>query len=154
MNAAQYRRGCLFRMRKNRLKSMPGTVSFFLAAIVLVAVLLIGADLFFFLLPLILFGMGLYEIGAYSRSCAKEFESLPFLHGTQKCTLGEDGLELQSSFERLFVRYGDIYAVKNKRRYVLILLTFGKGIIFLDKKENGSEAQELLKALEKGGVKV
>lgn len=152
LNAGQYKKACRLRMRKYNRFQFPGLASYVMAVLVFGVDLLIKADLFFFLLPVIILAFGVFETSMVNSSLTREFVKEPFLHSKQKCTLGEKGITLQNSFERIFTSYGDIYEIKNTRRYLLVLLSYRKGIIFLDKKKQKEEAQLLLSQLKKEGI--
>lgn len=154
LNAKQYRLACRYRTKKNGFAPPPGSTSFFAAAVVLVFAVMVKAGLFFFVLPLVLAGFGIYEVCSFSMQCIRAYEKYPFLYGTQKCTFDEKGVTVQNSFEKIFSTYGDIYFAKKTKKYLLVLPTFGAGVIFLNKKEHAKEAQELEAALKKGGVKL
>lgn len=153
MTVEQYLHAYKKRMKKNGAKQ-PGLSSFILAIAVFIIIILIRADLFFFVLPVIIVAFGISEIFSVNAVITREYNKMPYVYGKQKCILDENGITIQNSFERMFISYKDLYGVINNRKYVLVFMTYSKGIIFLDKKKNKEESQILLEGLKKGGVEI
>lgn len=63
------------------------------------------------------------------------------------CTYN-DGLEILNSYEKMFVPWQSIYYVKNTEKYILILPTYRKGAVAIDKsRQDSDKINELISIL-------
>ena len=66
--------------------------------------------------------------------------------------LYDEGLEIFSSFEKVYAPWQSIYAIKETKSELIILPTLSRGIAVISKQRYGKELDEIIKVLKSKGV--
>lgn len=78
-----------------------------------------------------------------------QFYSSPVKTGKHTLCLYDEGLEIINAYEKIFVPWQSIYAIKNDSRMLTILPTYRKGIFTIRKtQENREELEQIINVLQ------
>lgn len=88
------------------------------------------------------------EIAVKKKTVLRNFSTLPQLNAEQSIHLCEDGIKLYNSFEKIYVKWERVFAVKETPKYLIIIFSFRNGIAVIDKEKWQSEQlNEIIDAL-------
>lgn len=83
------------------------------------------------------------------KALINQFYSSPVKTGKHTLCLYDEGLEIINAYEKIFVPWQNIYAVKNDSRMLTILPTYRKGIFAIRKtQEHRAELEEIINVLQ------
>lgn len=85
-------------------------------------------------------------------SITNDFQHSPILNDENTIKLYDDGMELFSSFEKIYTPWQSVYAVKETKSELIILPTLSRGVAVISKQRYGKELDEIIKVLKSKGV--
>ena len=93
-----------------------------------------------------------YKQIAAKNSISTEFQRSIILNDENTLRLYDEGLEIFSSFEKVYAPWQSIYAIKETKSELIILPTLSRGIAVISKQRYGKELDEIIKVLKSKGV--
>lgn len=149
MTADEFYEGWKYKLKKNNRNNKKIILLFSLLAVFLCLSIYIKE--YFFIFYLFLFaGFLIFNSFMQKKSIVSQFNSSPILAGEQTAVLYEEGIEFINSYEKMFVPWQSIYAVKQERQSLIILPTYRKGLFVISlERYKGSELDAIICALQK-----
>lgn len=99
------------------------------------------SKLYYFAITPVCIGGAIFFMGYYfeKKSIMQEYRFSPYINGEYTLHLIDEGLSIVSSYEKLFVPYGNIFAFEDTKDYVYLIPTFRKGIFVINKERYAGE---------------
>lgn len=85
-------------------------------------------------------------------SITNDFQHSPILNDENTIKLYDEGMELFSSFEKIYTPWESVYAVKETKSELIILPTLSRGVAVISKQRYGKELNEIIKVFKSKGV--
>ena len=148
MTADEFYKGYNYKIQKIGLNNVAEIVSLVVIMIASIIVSVLGI-LPFAILLCILF---VYKQIAAKNSITIEFQRSIILNDENTLRLYDEGLEIFSSFEKVYAPWQSIYAIKETKSELIILPTLSRGIAVISKQRYGKELDEIIKVLKSKGV--
>lgn len=148
MNADSYYIGYKYKLKKCKLSDKSAIYTLILAVVALVCFILAnqpfyGAFFFGFIVV-----MNIFNAMIKKNAVKKQVLSSPVLSGMHTLSVNDSGIEIFNSYEKIYAPWKSIFSIKNQKDRLIILPTFRKGIIVIDKnEENRQELDQIITAL-------
>ena len=149
MTAEEYYIGYKYKLKRGKL---PDTM--LISTVIMAAVMFLLAmefelgmvyAVFLAVIPVI---MLFAETAVKKKTVLRNYNMLPQLNSQQSIHLCEDGIKLYNSFEKVYVKWERVFAVKETPKYLIIIFSFRNGIAVIDKEKWQSEQlNEIIGAL-------
>lgn len=150
MNADDYYIGYKFKLKKAKIREWNFLTALILSVIALFCFIMaqkiyIGIIFFIFLMAMSFFAEAMKKT-----ALKRQFMMSPVLTGTHTASIYDEGLEIINGYEKIFTPWKSIYAVKEDSQRLIILPTYRKGIIVINKNtENKNELDAFAENLKK-----
>lgn len=138
MTAEDYYLGLCLKREKNNIKNdidfspyILLAVFFIISAVYFKSLLYIGMDIVFAVVFVI------FQKRNMKKSFIKQYETSAVLKSRHTLRTYSEGLEIINSYEKVFVPWQGLFHVENNEKYLLILPTYQKGIIAVNKSKYG-----------------
>lgn len=148
MTAEDFYIGWKYKLKKNNRNNTSGIL--LLPVLILFFILMAYTKEFFTLSYIILVVLFMLVNHALQKKSIKsQFYSSPVLTGEQTIVLYDEGIELINSYEKMFVPWKGIFAIKQDSKNLIIMPTFRKGIFVINKERyRGSDLDNIISALQ------
>ncbi|MGN1203257.1 MAG: hypothetical protein ACI4RF_08160 [Eubacterium sp.] len=154
MTGEEYYSAWKYKRKKGMLNQHLALKSIILAVIIIVFSVIFKIEYFAYILAGMLIITGFLGSNMEKKSVINEFRISPIQSGEHTIRIYDEGIELINSYEKMFVPWQSIFAVKETPANIQILPTFRKGIAVISKERyGGSELEQIIKAV-KSHVKV
>lgn len=149
MTAEEFYEGWKYKLKKNNRNNKKTIFLFPLLAVFLCLSIYIKEYLFLFYFILFA-GFLIFNHFMQKKGIMSQFNSSPIIAGEQTAVLYEEGIEFINSYEKMFVPWQSIYAVRQDSQCLIILPTYRKGLFVISKERyKGNELDSLVCALQK-----
>lgn len=154
MTADEFYKGYNYKIQKTGLNNMAEIVSLVVIMIASIVACVLGVVKATFILPLafLLCVFFVYKQIAAKNSISTEFQRSIILNDENTLRIYDEGLEIFSSFEKVYSPWQSIYAIKETKSELIILPTLSRGIAVISKQRYGKELEEIIKVLKSKGV--
>lgn len=154
MTADEFYKGYNYKIQKIGLNNMAEIVSLVIIMIASIIVSVLGIVNAMVILPfaILLCIHFVYKQIAAKNSISIEFQRSIILNDENTLRLYDEGLEIFSSFEKVYAPWQSIYAIKETKSELIILPTLSRGIAVISKQRYGKELDEIIKVLKSKGV--
>lgn len=143
MNADDYTKAFLYKLEVCKLNDKTPIIVVFLCLIALICLTLLQKSylgvIYFVLLLISLF----FIQNLKRKSIKKQFFQSPVLRGRHTLCIYDEGLEIINSYEKIFTPWESIYHFKEDDKKVILLPTFRKGVLVINKDNTDKEQLEL-----------
>ena len=153
MTADEFYKGYNYKIQKIGLNNMAEIVSLVVIMIASIVDSVLGIVNAMVILPfaILLCILFVYKQIAEKNSISIEFQRSIILNDENTLRLYDEGLEIFSSFEKVYAPWQSIYAKETKSE-LIILPTLSRGIAVISKQRYGKELDEIIKVLKSKGV--
>lgn len=154
MTADEFYKGYNYKTQKIGLNNMAEAVSLVVIIIASIVACVMGIVNAIAILPFVflLCIFFVYKQIMAKKSIAIEFQHSIILNDENTLRLYDEGLEIFSSFEKVYAPWQSIYAIKETKSELIILPTLSRGIAVISKQRYGKELEEIIKELKSKGV--
>lgn len=148
MTADDFYTGWKYKLKKNNRNNTTGL--FLLPALFVFFIMTALTKKYFFLFYIILIaGFTIINSAVQKKSIKTQFYSSPILTSEQTIVIYDEGIELINSYEKMFIPWRGIFAVKQDSKNLIIMPTYRKGIFVINKERyNGSDLNNIIFALQ------
>lgn len=140
MNADDYYQGYKFKLKKAKIGDWNFVTALILSAVVVFCFFMADKIYYGVLFFAFIMVMGISAQAMKKNAVKRQFMASPVLTGLHTLTIYDEGLEVINGYEKIFTPWKSIYAVKEKDERLIILPSYRKGIIVMNK--NGSDKAE------------
>ena len=149
MTAEEFYLGWKYKLKKNNFNNIKPVFIIPLLIVFLLLTLYIK-NYFYFVYFFFFAGLIIFNNIMQKKSIISQFYSLPNMSGEQTIVLYDEGIEFINSYEKMFVPWQSIFAVKQDSGNLIIVPTFRKGLFVINKERyKGSELDALIFALQR-----
>lgn len=154
MTADEFYKGYNYKIQKIGLNNVAEIVSLVVIMIASIVASVLGVVSAMVILPFAIFLciFFVYKQIAAKNSISTEFQHSIILNDENTLRLYDEGLEIFSSFEKVYAPWQSIYAIKETKSELIILPTLSRGIAVISKQRYGKELEEIIKVLKSKGV--
>lgn len=150
MNADDYYLGYKFKIKKAKTGDNNFITSLILSVLVLLCFYMADKVYYGILFFVFMMLMSTFAAGMKKNAVKRQFSASPVLTGMHTASIYGEGLEIINGYEKIFTPWKSIYAVKNDSQRLIILPTYRKGIIVINKNsEDKSEIENFVESLKK-----
>lgn len=149
MTAEEYYIGYKYKLKKGKLPDTMLISTVIMAAVMFLLAMEFELGMFYAVFLAVIPVIMLFaEIAVKKKTVLRNYNMLPQLNSQQSIHLCEDGIKLYNSFEKVYVKWERIFAVKETPKYLIIIFSFRNGIAVIDKEKWQSEQlNEIIDAL-------
>lgn len=153
MTAEEFYLGWKYKLKKNNRDNKK--ILFSIPLLIIMLLLTIYIKEYFFLFYFFLFsGFIIFNNSIRKKSIISQFYSSPNMSGEQTVVVYDEGIEIINSYEKMFVPWQSIFAVKQDSGNLIILPTFRKGLFVISKERYGSSELDVLISALQRNVKI
>lgn len=147
MTAEEFYLGWKYKLKKNNRDNKK--ILYLLPLLILLSIIF-TKNYFFFVYFFVIIGFIIFNNIMQKKGIISQFYSLPNMSGEQTIVLYDEGIEFINSYEKMFVPWQSIFAVKDDSGNLIILPTFRKGMFVISKERyKGSELDVIISALQR-----
>ncbi len=147
MTAEEFYLGWKYKLKKNNRDNKK--ILYLLPLLILLSIIF-TKNYFYFVYFFFFAGFIVFNNIMQKKSIISQFYSLPNMSGEQTIVLYDEGIEFINSYEKMFVPWQSIFAVKDDSGNLIILPTFRKGMFVISKERyKGSELDVIIYALQR-----
>lgn len=145
MNGEEYYRAWKYKCKKGSINNQNRIFAVILAIITVIFIVVMKAGIMLYMLAgMLLFTSVFYNISE-KRAVINQFNSSPINIGDHTVAIYDEGVELINSYEKVFAPWQSIFAVKETPEYIIILLSFSKGMAVINKQRyGGNELDDII----------
>lgn len=147
MTAEEFYLGWKYKLKKNNRDNKK--ILYLLPLLILLSIIF-TKNYFYFVYFFVIIGFIIFNNIMQKKGIISQFYSLPNMSGEQTIVLYDEGIEFINSYEKMFVPWQSIFAVKDDSGNLIILPTFRKGMFVISKERyKGSELDVIISALQR-----
>lgn len=149
MTAEEYYIGYKYKLKRGRLPDTLLITTAVMAAVMFLLAMEFELGIIYAIFLAVIPVMMLFaDFAARKKAALKNYYDLPQYSEDQSIHLCEDGIKLYNSFEKVYVKWERVFAVKETPKYLIIIFSFRNGIAVIDKEKWQSEQlNEIIDAL-------
>lgn len=133
MTGEEYYRAWKYKCKKGSINNKNWIFSVILTIITILLVIVLKSGILLYILAGMLLFTAIFYNMSEKRSVINQFNYSPINNGDHTVAIYDEGVELINSYEKVFAPWQSIFAVKETHEYIIILLSFSKGMAVINK---------------------
>ncbi|MGN1421095.1 MAG: YcxB family protein [Eubacterium sp.] len=156
MTGEEYYLGWKHKLNKGKMQSKALIISFAILVIIglLIFSFMLEVEFMTIILILLFFSSAISTVALQKKSIIQEYNFSKVLNGENTLKIYGEGMEIITSYEKIFTPWQSVFSVKETPKYIIILPTFRKGIFVISKEKYNSDELTNILSLLKNNVKV
>ncbi len=148
MTGEEYYRAWKYKCKKGSMNNQNWIFSVILAIITVIFIVVMKTGIMLYMLAGILLFTAVFYKMSEKRSVINQFNYSPINNGDHTVAIYDEGVELINSYEKVFAPWQSIFAVKETPEYIIILLSFSKGMAVINKQRySGDELNSIISTI-------
>lgn len=145
MTGEEYYRGWKYKCKKGSINKKNWIFTVILTVITVILIIVLKAGIMMYMLAALLLLSAVFYNVWEKRSVINQFNCSPINSSEHTISIYEDGVELINSYEKVFVSWQSVFAVRQTPEYMIILPSFSKGIAVINKQRYaGNELDRII----------
>lgn len=154
MTGEEYFIGLKYKKKKGSMNQHLAAKAILFAILIIIASIIFKFNYMFYVFAAFFIAMGFIMEGSEKKLIIRNYTISPIQSGEHTLRLYDEGMELINSYEKIFVPWQSVFAVKETPSNIQILPTYRKGIAVISKERYGGSQLEGIMSTIRQHVKV